>query len=78
MNPDSPKFIDMEAKLGKYINSLLNVYLQPDGNLAAQYQYTGVDVTETTYPLYLQLLPPLGWSLLPGVVFSPLHLFTKQ
>jgi hypothetical protein len=78
MNSDSPSYIDNQTKLGKFINSLLSVYLQPNGNLSAQYQYTGLDVAETTNPIYSELLSPLGWSALPGVVFSPLYLFTKQ
>ena len=76
MNYDEPAFlvpsIDGLPSVGKYINSVAEIYLQPNGNISIQFRYSGLDQSETNNEVLVKVVESKGWSILNGVVYSPL------
>ena len=77
MNYDEPAFLipamDGNPALGRYINSVADIYLQPNGKIAIQFRYSGLDRNETQNQGLVKIVEGLGWTILNTVGFSPLY-----
>jgi hypothetical protein len=69
-------YINFEKKLGQFKQSMLEIYLELDGNISFQYKYIGTNPKEIE--LFKPILEPNGWSLLSGIVWGPLEHGVKQ
>jgi hypothetical protein len=71
-------YINPNAKppIGQFKQSMLEIYLELDGNISFQYKYIGTNPKEIE--LFKPILEPNGWSLLSGIVWGPLEHGVKQ